>query len=220
MVTIGIDTHKATLAVSAIDGTGCETGARTFPNDRQGHVGLLRWAQAHGSERRFGIEGSGVALARLLVAAGEAVVEVPAVFTHRERRHLRRAGKSDPGDALRSPGWSFARRASARSPCPGSPRIRKLLVDARDQRVGERTRVANRLHADLVVLAAGYTREVPNLAGACHRAAVARLLDGLAGVRAELARADLARLRELDAECAALERSSRSCGSGATRVSS
>jgi hypothetical protein len=100
MVTIGIDTHKATLAVSAIDGTGRETGARTFPNDRQGHVGLLRWAQAHGSELRFGIEGSGVAVARLLVAAGEAVVEVPAILTERERRHLRRAGKSDPGDAL------------------------------------------------------------------------------------------------------------------------
>lgn len=97
MVTIGIDTHKATLAVSAIDGTGRETGARTFPNDRQGHVGLLRWAQAHGSERRFGIEGSGsfgAALARLLVAAGEAVVEVPAILTERERR-------SDPTAVVR-----------------------------------------------------------------------------------------------------------------------
>ena len=59
MVTIGIDTHKATLAVSAIDPTGRETGARTFPNDRQGHVGILRWAQARGAERRFGIEGFG-----------------------------------------------------------------------------------------------------------------------------------------------------------------
>src|SRR5450756_1216753 len=115
-----------------------------------------------------------------------------------------------PGTPSRSPGWPFAKRASARSRCPGSPRIWKLLVDARDQRVGERTRVANRLHADLVVLAAGYKREVPNLAGACHRAAVARLLDGLAGVRAELARADLARLRELDAECSALEKQIRS----------
>ena len=37
MVTIGIDTHKATLAVSAIDPTGRELGAKTFPNDRQGH---------------------------------------------------------------------------------------------------------------------------------------------------------------------------------------
>ena len=59
MVTIGIDTHKATPAVSAIDATGRETAARTFPNDQPGHVRLLHWAQARGAERHFGIEGSG-----------------------------------------------------------------------------------------------------------------------------------------------------------------
>ena len=75
--------------------------------------------------------------------------------------------------------------------------------------MGERTRLANRLHATLVVLAAGYKRDVPNLAGACHREAIAQLLDGLTGVRAELARADLARLRALDAECTALEKQIR-----------
>ena len=144
MVTIGIDTHKATLAVSAIDGTGRETGARTFPNDRQGHVGLLRWAQAHGSERRFGIEGSGsygAALARLLVAAGERVVEVPAILTDRERRHLRRAGKSDPGDALAIARVALREEGLGPVPMPGITEDLKLLVDARDQRVGERTRV-------------------------------------------------------------------------------
>ena len=103
MLTIGVDTHKATLAASAIDDAGRELSARTFRNDRQGHTSLLRWARAHGSERRFGIEGSGsygAGLARLMSAAGETVVEVPAVRTERERRHLGRAGKSDPGDAL------------------------------------------------------------------------------------------------------------------------
>lgn len=103
MVTIGIDTHKATLAVSAIDPTGRELGAKTFPNDRHGHVRLQRWATEQGPERHFGIEGSGsygAALARLLVTAGELVVEVPAVLTDRERRRVHRAGKSDPGDAL------------------------------------------------------------------------------------------------------------------------
>jgi hypothetical protein len=39
MVTIGIDTHKATLAVSAIDEAGRERAAETFPNDGEGHAG-------------------------------------------------------------------------------------------------------------------------------------------------------------------------------------
>ena len=46
MVTIGIDTHTATLAASAIDAAGRELAARTFGNDRRGHRSLLRWAQA------------------------------------------------------------------------------------------------------------------------------------------------------------------------------
>jgi transposase len=103
MVTVGVDTHTATLAASAVDGAGRELGARTFQNDARGHQSLLRWARSLGAERRFGIEGSGsygAALARLLASAGETTVEVPAILTQRERRHLRRAGKSDPGDAL------------------------------------------------------------------------------------------------------------------------
>ena len=213
MLTIGIETHKATLAVSAIDATGREHGARTFPNDHPGHVKLLHWAQALGAERRFGIEGSGsfgAALARLLVAAGEQVVEVPAILTDRERRHLRRAGKSDPGDALGIARVALREEGLGPIPMPGITEDMKLLVDARDQRVGERTRVANRLHANLVVLAAGYKRAIPNLASVSHRAALAHLLTDLVGVRADLARADLARLLELDAECTALEKRLRS----------
>lgn len=213
MATIGIDTHKATLAVSVIDATGRECGARTFPNDHEGHVTLLHWVQGLAAERRFGIEGSGsfgAVLARLLVAAGEHVVEVPAVLTDRERRHLRRAGKSDPGDALAIARVALREAGLGPISMPGIAEDLKLLVDARDQRVGERTRVANRLHANLVVLVAGYKRMVPNLASSSHRAALAGLLEDLVGVRADLARADLARLLELDAECTALAKRIRS----------
>ena len=76
MVTIGIDTHKATLAASVIDEAGRELGARTFGNDHRAHLDLLHWSQAFGTERRFGIEGSGsygAGLARLLVASDEVV---------------------------------------------------------------------------------------------------------------------------------------------------
>lgn len=208
MVTIGIDTHKATLAASAIDQTGREVAARTFPNDGPGHAGLVRWAEAQGPERRFGIEGSGsygAVLARLLVSAGEVVVEVPAILTERERRHLRRAGKSDPGDALAIARVALREPGLGPVPMPGIAEDLKLLVDARDQRLAERTRIANRLHAHLVVLTPGYKREIRNLSAARYLAAVARLLKRVGGVRAELARAELARLRALDAESDALE---------------
>ena len=86
MITFGIDTHKGTLAVSAVDDTGREVAARTFPNTVRGHGALVSWAEAMGQERCFGIEGSGsygAALARRLVSAGERVVEVPSTLTAR-----------------------------------------------------------------------------------------------------------------------------------------
>lgn len=208
MITIGIDTHKATLAVSAIDETGREGAGATFPNTGRGHDALVTWATAMGPERRFGIEGSGsygAALARLLVGAGETVVEVPANLTERERRHLRRAGKTDAGDALAIARVTLREPGLGPVPMPGLAEDLKLLVDAREQRIAERTRVVNRLHAQLVVLEPGYERKIPNLSAARHRRAVARRLKGRGGVRAELARTDLARLRKLDAECLALE---------------
>ncbi len=208
MITIGIDTHKATLVASAIDGTGREVTAGTFQNEAQGHAALVAWATEQGPERRFGIEGSGsygAAFARLLVGAGETVVEVPANLTERERRHLRRAGKTDAGDALAIARVTLREPGLGPVPMPGIAEDLKLLVDAREQRIAERTRGVNRLHAQLVVIAPGYERTIPNLSATRHRGAVARLLEGQGGVRVELARAELARVGGLDAECLVLE---------------
>lgn len=208
MIAIGIDTHKATLAMSAVDELGRELAATTLPNHRRGHLQVQRWARSLGDERRFGIEGSrsfGAALAQYLLAAGESVFEVPATLTDRERRHLRRRGKSDPADAL-----AIARVAARESVLhavrPHGPADDlKLLVTARDELVRERTRIANRLHADLLVLAPGYGEQIPNLVALRHLAAVQRLLGRSPEVRAELARARLARLRAIDRETGALE---------------
>jgi transposase len=150
MVTFGVDTHTSTLAASAIDAAGRELDARTFGNDYRGHASLLRWAQALGPGRRFGIEGSGsygAALSRFLSAAGELPVEVPAILTRRERRHLRQAGKSDPGDALAIARVALREQGLGPVGLAGIAEDLKLLVDARDQRISERTRAANRLHA-------------------------------------------------------------------------
>ena len=208
MASIGIDTHKATLAVSAVDDLGRQVAAGTFSNDPRGHVALLRWTQRQPGPRRIGIEGAGsfgAAVAEVLVAAGESVVEVPAQFTLRERRSLLQRGKSDPGDALaiarltaREPRLAALRR-------PGVAADLKLLVRARDQLMAERTRLINQLHADLLVLAPGYGVGLPNLSAARHQAAAARLLGRQAGVRAELARQRLGQLRTLSGQADQLE---------------
>jgi hypothetical protein len=86
--------------------------------------------------------------------AGEEVFEVPPALADAERRRARR-GKSDPIDAL-----AIARisaRGEGLSAVRDDPAARylKILSDYR-QVSGERTRTANRLHADLVQLSPDY----------------------------------------------------------------
>jgi transposase len=115
-------------------------------------------------------------------------VEVPPQLSHRERIRTRRAGKSDPGDAL-----AIARVALREAELPpvrtaDASRELKLLVEARDDLAAEATRVRNRLHADLVVIAPGYSAVATNLVAEKYRRAVGRLLRRMPGVQAELAR--------------------------------
>jgi transposase len=209
MGVVGIDTHKATLAACAIDEIGGVIGEATFANDPAGFSALLAWLGERGEIRRIGLEGSagyGAAAARYLLAAGRLAVEVPPQLSHRERIRTRRAGKSDPGDALaiarvvlREPDLPPVRTADASGEL-------QLLVEAREDLVAEATRVRNRLHADLVVIVPGYSAAAANLVSARCRRTASRLLRGIAGVHAELARDRLGRLAKLTLEIDDLER--------------
>lgn len=77
----------------------------------------------------------------------------------------------------------------------------KLLVDYRDQLHHERTRVCNRLHADLAIAYPGYQRGIGKaLTSRRSLNKVDELLAADHSVRADLDRQRLARLREIDAE--------------------
>jgi transposase len=209
MTAIGIDTHKATLAACAIDELGRAIGEATFANDPAGHGAFIAWARSIAPDATIGIEGSssfGASLARSVERAGLAVREVPPHLSRVERQRTRRPGKSDPGDAL------AIARVTARE--TNLPPIRlpdrtselRLLLEAREDLVGEATRVRNRLHAHLLVLTPGYGGTVANLVAARHRSTVGRLLRRDTAVQAELARALLVRLAHLERETGALTR--------------
>ena len=208
MSAIGIDTHKASLAACVVDELGAPLAELTFANDPAGHLALKAWVLAVAPDATIGIEGSssyGAAVAQALLAAGATVREVPPQLSHRERGRTRRAGKSDPGDAL-----AIARVTAREHDLPPvrtadrTAEIR-LLVEAREDAVAEATRVRNRLHADLGVLVPGYGGAVRNLVALRYRRRVAVVLRRRSGVQVELARARLARIGTLEREIAGLE---------------
>lgn len=222
MVTIGIDAHKSSLAVCLVDELGRELAAREFANELRAHRALLAWVVKRApGERRFGIESTGWigrGIACYLLAQDEAVVDVRGSLTDRQRRRLRGAGKSDPRDAL-----AIARVTAREQVLPpvrvDSPaRDLKLLCDYRQQLLGERTRIANRLHVDLVSLRPGYEQRLPALDSLPRLEAAEQLLAKQSGVQALLARWRIEALIRLDREIKQLEReiaqSVKAIGSG------
>jgi hypothetical protein len=87
-VLIGVDPHKASLAVAAVDeATGELLERAAFPQDRAGLRSLERWAKRF-SECRWAVEnagGLGRYLAGRLATSGESVVDVPPKLSARVR---------------------------------------------------------------------------------------------------------------------------------------
>ena len=154
VVMVGVDVHKQTHCAVAVDEAGRQLGESvTVRATDAGHRQLLAWA---GRLARsfpdavvvFAVEDcrhvSG-RLERALLDAAATVVRVPPKLMARTRSSARTRGKSDPIDAL------AVARAAVREPdlptaehSSGSRQV-KLLVDHREDLVGERTRMQNRL---------------------------------------------------------------------------
>lgn len=150
VVMVGIDVHKDTHCAVAVDQVGVPLGAaRTFRTTDAGNLQLLRWAQRElGAEVVFAVEDCRhltTRLERALLTAGARVLRVPPKLMAGARRSARTRGKSDPIDAL-----AIARAALREPDLPvaehsHASREVKLLVDHREDLVGERTGKQNRL---------------------------------------------------------------------------
>ena len=103
-VLIGVDPHKASVAVAAIDEAKDELLERaSFPQNRAGLSSLDRWAKRF-PERRWAVENSGGLgrhLAVRLAVSGESVVDVAPKLSAGVRLHSSgNARKNDELDAL------------------------------------------------------------------------------------------------------------------------
>jgi transposase len=157
-VIIGIDPHKATHAACAIDDKEAELARLRVRSGKRQVAQLLGWAQSFDG-RLWAIEsagGLGYLLGQQLVAAGEAVVDVPATLSSRVRvLATGRSNKNDPNDAyavaiaaLRAPTLAAVRREDHIS-------VLRMLAKAHLDTSRAKNRAACRLHAIVADLVAG-----------------------------------------------------------------
>jgi transposase len=184
MIVIGVDTHKRSHTLVALDATtGAERGQLTIPASADGTLKALRFAAALDGEPVWAVEDCRHVSGRLereLLASGDRVVRVAPGLTETSRRATRQPGKSDPIDA------TAIARAALREGIDTLPvafldeqahEIR-VLNDYRRQLVSERVRLINRLRWHLVQIAPEIEAQIKPAAliGPRIRAKVARQL--------------------------------------------
>ena len=212
MIVIGVDAHKYTHTVVAVDAAGRQLDELTVEAREEGYQQLLRFAARLDIERIWAVEDCrhvSAGLERFLAAAGERVVRVPPKLMGESRKGERSPGKSDAIDAV-AVARAALRQGIGKLPVakldPDAHAI-KLLVDHREDLVQERTRIQSRLRWHLHELWPDF--EIPK--GGLDRAkwldiVARRLRRAEQSVRVDVCRDQLRRLRELTRRCAELER--------------
>ena len=214
MIVIGIDPHMKTHTAVALDAaTGRGLAELTVTCDDRGHDELLAWARSLSADRYFAIEDCRHVSGRLerhLLPRGERVVRVPPKMMAGARHSARSYGKSDPIDAacvaraaLREPGLPEASLA-------GPEQDVRLLVDHRDDLVGERKRIQKRLRWHCHDLESGLVLPPRVLDRYVWLDRLESVLEALpASTRRRIALDQLGRVRELTKEIRSLERELR-----------
>jgi hypothetical protein len=203
---IGVDTHARTHTYAILTATGQHLGTETFPNTAAGRSRAISWAGRRSSgvtDALWVIEGAGsygAQLARNVADTGYRVVEAARMSGGRrgigksdplDARRIATAVLSLPTDQLRTPRQDDGVRAAT-----------QILLTARDELAGERTRAVNALTALLRITDLGIDARRP--LGSRKIAEAARWRTRTEPIAAATARTEAIRLAkrilELDAE--------------------
>jgi len=175
-ITGGVDTHLDVHVAAARDHIGGLLGVESFPADGPGYRQLLNWLQSFGTVALVGVEGTGsygVGLTRHLLDKGVSVVEVD----RPNRQERRRAGKSDPLDAIEAARAAMSGRAkSSPKTRNGSVEAIRVLRVARSSARKDRVRALNQLRSLVSTAPDELRRELRSLS-------ITQLLQKTAGLR-------------------------------------
>lgn len=153
MNVVGIDAHKHSHTLVAVNRVGTKRGEKTVAATTSGHLEAMQWVRAKfGNNVVWGVEDQRTTthlLERELLAAQQKVVRVPPHYMARSRGAARVWGKSDPIDAL-----AVAKAVLQHHDLPLAVHDAmswelKLLVDRREDLVGQRVEAMNRLFVRL-----------------------------------------------------------------------
>ena len=157
-IMIGIDPHKASHTAVAIDNTECVLDELRIRACSKQTDRLQSWASPF-PDRVWAIEsarGLGYLLAQQLVAAGETVVDVPAVMSTRTRLlGSGKAQKNDPNDARSVAIAALRNDQLCKVGLDDHARVLKLLVKRHRDLGRLKSKAACRLHALLMELEPG-----------------------------------------------------------------
>ena len=156
---VGVDTHRDTHSAAICDERGRVLSQLKVPATPDGYGELLAWAGGAAAGRRlaWAVEGTryyGLGLARHLAAAGHDVAEIDST------RHVgkRRAGKSDPIDAIRAARELLARPRPGQMRADGDREALRLLMIDRDNAV-QSGKTARTVLTSVIVTAPAQLRE-------------------------------------------------------------
>jgi transposase len=204
-VWIAVDPHKHINAVEAIGPSGEVLARRTFTHSTAGFRELTGWARAWRG-RRWAVEGAtgvGKNLAQRLVAAGEAVFDVPSRKSSLVRAFSATSGrKNDQVDAHAV--------ALAALNAPDLEQVHtddhavalRLLAARRRELVALRTQAVNRIHRELQILLPGGAKQGLTAGRAKTLLATVRPRDEVGKVRKALLVDQVADLVRIDARLA------------------
>jgi transposase len=172
----GVDTHRDTHSAALCDARGRVLAQLQVPATPAGYADLLAWAAAAGTgqELAWAIEGTrhyGLGLARHLAGAGQQVAEIDST------RHIgkRRAGKSDPIDAVRAARELLARPHPGQLRADGDREALRLLMCDRDNAVQSAKTARTVLTSVIVTVPAQLREELRHLPAKRRAAACAAL---------------------------------------------